>query len=122
MEPFDVLLGRHLAHLRERRGLTQEALAELAGLSVDTIGSYERAKRFPSRSTMNAVAPILGVELLIDSAFSVREPTAPAYDTDRPRDSDRDELATLLAGQPDRVVRLVAALARVVVADRASAG
>lgn len=119
MEPFDVQLGRHLAQLREERGLTQEALAELAELSVDTIGSYERAKRFPSRHTMNAVARVLGGERLIASAFSVRDAALPTYEAQTPPLSARAELNEVLNGQPERVVRLVVALARAVVADKA---
>jgi predicted ATPase/DNA-binding XRE family transcriptional regulator len=57
-EPFGVRLRR----IRERAGLTQERLAELAGLSANAISSLERgARRHPYPHTRDALYRALGV-------------------------------------------------------------
>ena len=117
METFDVRLGRHLAQLRESRHLAQETLAEKARLSVDTIHGYERAKRFPSRHTMNAIARVLGIEPVLHTGFAIHDSSDESYDARSPA---RVELERLLRDQPDPVLRLVLALARAVVEDRKS--
>ncbi|MER0243251.1 helix-turn-helix domain-containing protein [Streptomyces sp. HSW2009] len=56
-------LGDRLAELRLRRSLTQEQLAEKAGLSVDTIRKLEQNQRMTARmSTLNKLAWALDVE------------------------------------------------------------
>lgn len=56
------LLGENLARLRTGRGLTQEELAQAAGVSVDTVSRLERGARLAVRSgTLNALAGALGV-------------------------------------------------------------
>ncbi|WP_432991519.1 ATP-binding protein [Dactylosporangium sp. CA-233914] len=55
--------GERLRGLRERRALTQEELAERAGLSVNAIGSLERGlRRRPYQHTVRALAAALGVD------------------------------------------------------------
>lgn len=39
--------GFTLKTARERKGLTQESAAKLIGISVDTLGNYERGKSYP---------------------------------------------------------------------------
>ncbi|HET8626089.1 MAG TPA: tetratricopeptide repeat protein [Thermomicrobiales bacterium] len=54
--------GALLRDLRERGGLTQEELAERAGLSADAIGLLERgARRRPQRQTVRRLAAALGL-------------------------------------------------------------
>ncbi len=49
--------GRRLREHRERSGLTQEELAERAGLSVDAISALERGlRRHPHPSTVRSIA------------------------------------------------------------------
>ncbi|MFI1182820.1 helix-turn-helix domain-containing protein [Streptomyces sp. NPDC020799] len=56
-------LGDRLGELRVRRGLTQEALAEKARLSVDTVRKLEQNQRFTARmSTLNCLARALDIE------------------------------------------------------------
>ena len=56
-EPFGVLLRR----LRETRGLTQEELAELAGLTVHGISALERGvRKRPYPHTVRSLADALG--------------------------------------------------------------
>ncbi|NHE58642.1 helix-turn-helix domain-containing protein [Cyclobacterium plantarum] len=56
-----------LAHkvklLRKRRGFSQEALAELAGLSLRTIQRVENENRKPSGDSLKKMATALGVDL-----------------------------------------------------------
>lgn len=54
-------LGRAIRHHRRRKGLSQEALAELAGLHRNYIGFLERGERNPKATTIFAVAKALDV-------------------------------------------------------------
>lgn len=57
-------IGERLARLRNFRGLTQEELAEKAGISVDVIRRLEQARRKTARwSTLTKLAKTLDVEL-----------------------------------------------------------
>jgi transcriptional regulator with XRE-family HTH domain len=47
--------------LRERRGLSQEQLAERLGVAVGTISRYERGSVTPSRTRLKQIAASLGV-------------------------------------------------------------
>lgn len=52
--------------LRERRvllRLTQADLADIAGLSIRTIGDIEKGKGNPSLTSLEKVASILGMEI-----------------------------------------------------------
>ncbi|MFF2812756.1 helix-turn-helix domain-containing protein [Streptomyces sp. NPDC058000] len=56
-------IGERIARLRARRKLTQEGLAERAGLSVDVVRKLEQGVRRTARlSTLNALAAALDVE------------------------------------------------------------
>ncbi|MBB5935849.1 helix-turn-helix domain-containing protein [Streptomyces zagrosensis] len=56
-------MGDRLARLRLRRSLTQEQLAERAGISVDVIRKLEQGRRRSARlSTINALARALDTE------------------------------------------------------------
>ncbi|MGJ6961158.1 helix-turn-helix domain-containing protein [Streptosporangium sp. G11] len=65
----DMTIGQRLAVARRYTGLTQEALAERAGVNVDTIRKLEQGQRQSARvSTANALATALGItttELLL---------------------------------------------------------
>ncbi len=65
------LIGLRVQAFRKARGLTQEALAEAAGRSVDTLSLIERGRILPSIDTLVAVADGLGLslaELIPDTA------------------------------------------------------
>ena len=79
----DVTIGERLAKLRLRRQLTQEQLAEHAGLSVDLVRKLEQGRRQTARlSTLNALARALDVE----TSVLVGQPTTfePADGVDPP--------------------------------------
>ncbi len=54
--------GLAVKALRDKRGLTQEALAHKAGLHPTTISVTESGLRSPSLRTMTKIAEVLGVE------------------------------------------------------------
>lgn len=71
-------IGDRIARLRLRRKLTQEGLAERAGLSVDIVRKLEQGVRQNARlTTLNALASALDVEpsLLVGqpTTFEVRD-------------------------------------------------
>ena len=54
-------LGVRLKHLRQARKLTQERLAEAAGLSYKFVGEIERGVGNPTLTTLDALAAALQV-------------------------------------------------------------
>ena len=56
-------VGFHLRELRQQRGLSLRALAELSGLSANTISLIERGAASPSVSTLQRLATALGVHI-----------------------------------------------------------
>jgi transcriptional regulator with XRE-family HTH domain len=57
------LLGRRVRELRKRRELTQEELAEKAGLDVKFVGSIERGTENPSVQTIQKLAHALSIKV-----------------------------------------------------------
>jgi transcriptional regulator with XRE-family HTH domain len=56
-------VGRHVLTLRKARGLSLRALAELSGLSPNTISLIERGITSPSVSTLHRLATALAVPI-----------------------------------------------------------
>lgn len=59
------LVGRNTARLRKERGLTQERLAELSGLSQQYISGLEQGRRNPTVVTLHELATALEVEPVV---------------------------------------------------------
>jgi transcriptional regulator with XRE-family HTH domain len=55
------LVGRNVKRLREKKGLTQEQLAEISGFSQQYISSLEQGRRNPTVITLYELAFALGV-------------------------------------------------------------
>ena len=55
--------GDRLKELRDRAGLTQERLAQAAGLSVGAVREYEQNRRQPVLSNAFLLAKALGVKV-----------------------------------------------------------
>jgi len=55
--------GARLAALREKRGLTQAALAELIGMTQQQVTYYERRARSPSLEVVQRIALALDVPI-----------------------------------------------------------
>ena len=58
------LVGDNVCRIRKEKGLTQEKLSELSGLSQQYISDLERGKRNPTIVTIYEVAQALGVSHL----------------------------------------------------------
>ena len=64
-----IAIGHRIKYLRKLRGLTQEALAEMAGISFAFVGHIERGTRKMSVETLFALARALdcSVDYLLDN-------------------------------------------------------
>jgi len=75
-EEKDLLaLGREIRRHRNEKGLSQEKLAELAGLNRNYIGFVERAERSPRVTTIFRIARALDMhpaDLIRDMKWAVR--------------------------------------------------
>ena len=58
-----VLLGKQIANLRSKKGLTQEKLAELVNYSPNHISKLESARTNPSFELLVNIAKALDIEL-----------------------------------------------------------
>lgn len=56
------LVGDNVCRIRKEKGLTQEKLSELSGLSQQYISDLERGKRNPTIVTIYELAMALGIE------------------------------------------------------------
>jgi transcriptional regulator with XRE-family HTH domain len=77
----DILLNTLASRMRERRktlGITQEQLAEKAGLSPNFVGKLELGQRVPSFNTLICLAETLEVEVYELLAVSANRPWAGA--------------------------------------------
>src|SRR5664279_1817096 len=61
--PSEVLVGRRLRELRNRKGLSLRALADRSGLNVNTLSLAENGKSSPSVSTLQQLALALEVPI-----------------------------------------------------------
>ena len=63
--------GEHVRSCRKARGFTQERLAEISGLSADTIRRLEHGSFSPSLDTLRKVA--LGFQVTLSTFFEAFE-------------------------------------------------
>lgn len=47
---------------RELKGLKQDEAAQLIGISVETLGNYERGKTYPDIPTLRKIEEVYGIE------------------------------------------------------------
>jgi len=57
-------LGKAIRQLREKKGLTQEAVAHDAGITTATLGVIERGLSNPTWATLEGIASALGVSMV----------------------------------------------------------
>ena len=62
MSDIKIRFGKRLRKFRRNKDLTQEKLAELAGISVDFVSLIERGLSSPSFDTIQKLADILEVK------------------------------------------------------------
>lgn len=58
---WEEIVGENIRRLRLSRGLTQDELAEAAGVAVRFLGGVERGQENPSLSVMGKIAAELGI-------------------------------------------------------------
>jgi transcriptional regulator with XRE-family HTH domain len=56
-------LGKAIRQLREERGMTQEALAQEAGITVGHMSMIERGHSNPTWATVSAIARSVGIAI-----------------------------------------------------------
>lgn len=59
------IVARNLRRLRAERGLTQEEVAERAGLNRNYIGMVEREENSPTVDVVERIAQVLGVDAAV---------------------------------------------------------
>jgi len=104
MEQVLAQLGRQIRAAREIRGLTQEKLAERAGINNSFLSQVERGLKAPSLKTLHAIATELEVGL--DQLFASEEATTTALVerevaallTDAPFEGQKDLVDLLRVG------------------------
>jgi transcriptional regulator with XRE-family HTH domain len=94
--------GARLRQLREAAGLTQEALAEQAGMHKFGIAKLERGEREPSWATVKTLAKALGVNCL---AFEGDDEGDQREEAPRPRGRPKKSNAPSVGGQTDEQSR-----------------
>lgn len=88
-ELHDAPFGQSLRRLRLEAGLTQEALADLTGLSVRGISDLERGqRRYPRLETVRLVAEALGLSDVVRAELMLLSRPAAVRLAERPRDGE----------------------------------
>jgi transcriptional regulator with XRE-family HTH domain len=85
-DPVDIAVGARIRLLRKVRGLSQQSLAEAAGVTFQQIQKYERGANRVSASMLSRIATTL--EAPVSEMFGEANPTASGA---------IDEVAALLA-------------------------
>lgn len=67
------MIGAELKSVRERRGLGLRELAALAGLSAEAVSAVERGSRYPSLPTLEALAAVLEIRIVVGPIETVIE-------------------------------------------------
>lgn len=65
------MFGDILKELRNSKGLLQEELGKIIGISKSTVGMYETGKRMPNDKTLKKISAYFGVT--IDYLFGIEQ-------------------------------------------------
>ncbi|MCH6235026.1 helix-turn-helix domain-containing protein [Cognataquiflexum rubidum] len=63
---LSVQLGETIKSRRKELGITQPHLAELAGISLNTLYKLERGQSNPSLEVLNKLAEVMGMEIKLE--------------------------------------------------------
>ena len=91
--------GGRLKELREQAGLTQQQLADRAGLSLRGVSQWERGVREPGWGSVLALADALGVNCL---AFQQAPAPRPEAGPGRPRKAEEPPAPKRPRGRPKK--------------------
>lgn len=93
--------GARLRHIRTAADLSQDRLAERAGLSTQAVAAFEQGERFPRAETLASLATALGVEVaaFFDLADRVAEPSGAPR---KARGGERAKLLSEIQGMLER--------------------
>lgn len=125
IQPVDVHVGQRIRALRVQRGLSQQSLADAAGLTFQQVQKYEKGTNRVSASRLAEFAQVLGVEVgnFFEGASGRKgatEPTNPEVDFIRSPEGRR--LIRIMARVKDPAVRQAVIAAALGVAQALSAG
>ena len=98
--------GKRVRSLRRTKNMTQERLAEAAGLSLQSIGEIERGRGNPTLINIERLATALNVDLM--SLFDLG-------DAGLPRKLVQQEVTNLLAHGDEDQIRAVLTVARIMI-------
>jgi len=101
------LFGQRVRELRKRKGFSQEALAEKAGLHPTYIGQVERGTKNPSLKSIEKIAKALEVSL----------PDLFLFANDKSSSNLKKEIADLLSDKDKKTVELVIRVIRAICGD-----
>ncbi len=87
------LLGLRIKDLRKRASLSQETLAELAGIESTSLSNIENGRNFPSFITLENIMRVLGVGYFDVFQFAQYAPAENLI----------QEIITILKDNPERV-------------------
>lgn len=100
------LIGRHLRTARERKGLTQDQVAERLDVSAKHYGHIERGARKASLEMLGQLCEVLDVSLEELLAGALLNPASPTDETHR--DGQIRRVNEMMKGCSDQMIDVVA--------------
>ena len=121
--PVDVHVGQRIRALRMQRGLSQQSLAEAAGLTFQQVQKYEKGTNRVSASRLVEFAQVLGVEVgdFFEGAPSLKGATEPSPEAAFISGPEGQRLIRIMARVKDPAVRQAVIAAALGVAQALSA-
>ena len=92
--PTEELIGLKIRELRQKRGMSQEQLANAISISKSSISEWESCKRVPRMPTLRKIAKALGVDVWEIIGFN-EVPLDDLHEEPTAADVDEDDLWTL---------------------------
>ena len=89
------IVGARIARLRQNRGLTQQQLAAIAGVSHQAVSKWESGAALPDIQTMLLLTRFFGVtvEQLLENSSDVQDaPAEPKEQRDSPNQKEENEM------------------------------
>lgn len=85
--------GERIVYFREKRGLSQKALAELIGITANRLYYYEKDKRQPDVALIKAIAKALSIsgDDLLGTEWATEKAPAPV-------EAEADERSSIIEG------------------------